>query len=96
MLYDDDDRDAAEALRESPVAKAQRSPAALAKSATGRTADGLPVHSFQSLLADLATLTRNTILTAIAPNQPFTILTRPTSIQQKAFDLLDLRITCTQ
>ena len=96
MLYDDNDRDAAEALRESPVAKAQRSAAALAKSATGRAADGLPVHSFQSLLADLATLTRNTILTAIAPNQPFTILTRPTPIQQKAFDLLDLRITCTQ
>ena len=45
MLYDDDDRAAAEALRESPVAKAQRSPAALAKSATGRTADGVPVHS---------------------------------------------------
>ena len=96
MLYDDDDKEAAEALRESPVAKAQRSAAALAKSATGRAADGLPVHSFQSLLADLATLTRNTILTAIAPNQPFTILTRPTPIQQKAFDLLDLRITCTQ
>jgi hypothetical protein len=96
MLYDDDDRDAAEALRESPVAKAQRSPAALAKSATGRAANGLPVHSFQSLLADLATLTRNTIVTAITPNQPFTILTRPTPIQQKAFDLLDLRIACTQ
>jgi hypothetical protein len=96
MLYDDDDKEAAEALRESPVAKAQRSPAALAKSATGRTADGAPVHSFQSLLADLATLARNTIVTAIAPHQPFTILTRPTPIQQKAFDLLDLRIACTQ
>src|SRR5271157_147037 len=59
MLYDDDDREAAEALRESPVAKAQRSPAALAKSATGRTADGAPVHSFQTLVADLATLARN-------------------------------------
>src|SRR5271169_5308654 len=96
MLYDDDDRDAAEALRDSPVAKAQRSPAALAKSATGRAADGLPVHSFQSLLADLATLARNIVVTAIAPHQPFTILTRPTPIQQKAFDLLDLRIACTQ
>jgi hypothetical protein len=70
MLYDDDDKDAAEALPESPVAKAQRSPAALAKSATGRTADGAPVHTFQSLLADLATLARNTVVTAIAPNQP--------------------------
>jgi len=96
MLYDDDDKPAAEAARESPVAKAQRSPAALAKSATGRTPDGAPVHSFQSLLADLATLARNTIVTAIAPFRPLTILTRPTPIQQKAFDLLAIPIACTQ
>ena len=96
MLYDDDDKDAAEALRSSPVAKAERSPAALAKRATGRTEDGAPVHSFQSLLADLATLARNTIVTAIAPNQPFTVMTRPTPIQQKAFDLLDISLACTQ
>ena len=96
MLYDDEDREAAEALRDSPVAKAQRSPAALAKSATGRTADGVPVHSFRSLLADLATLCRNTVVTAIAPNRPFTLLTRPTPIQQKAFDLLAIPITRTQ
>ena len=96
MLYEDDDKEAAEALRESPVAKAQRSPAALAKSATGRTADGAPVHSFQTLLADLATLARNTVVTANAPDRPFTILTRPTPIQQKAFDLLGFPIACTQ
>jgi hypothetical protein len=96
MLYDDDDKPAAEAARQSPVAKAQRSPAALAKSATGRTPDGAPVHSFQSLLADLATLARNTIVTAIAPFRPLTILTRPTPIQQKAFDLLAIPIACTQ
>jgi hypothetical protein len=96
MLYDDDDKDAAEALRGSPVAKAERSPAALAKRATGRTVDGAPVHSFQSLLADLATLARNTIVTAIAPNRPFTVMTRPTPIQQKAFDLLDVSLACTQ
>jgi len=96
MLYEDDDKTAAEALRESPVAKAQRSPAALAKSATGQAADGAPVHSFQSLLADLATLARNTVTTANAPDRPFTVLTRPTPIQQKAFDLLGLPIPCTQ
>ena len=96
MLYDDDDPEAAEAMRDSPVAKAQRSPSALAKSATGRTQDGLPVHSFQTLLADLATLTRNTIVTAIAPNHPFTVLTRPTPVQQKAFDLLGFPLACTQ
>ena len=95
MLYDDD-KAAAEAARASPVAKAQRSPAALSKSATGRAADGAPVHSFHSLLADLATLARNTVTTAIAPNRPCTVLTRPTPIQQKAFDLLRFPIACTQ
>jgi len=96
MLYDDADKDAAEALRETVVAKAQRSPAAVAKQTKGRTDDGLPVHSFQSLIADLMTLTRNTVVTALAPDQPLHIITRPTQIQQKAFDLLGVPISCTQ
>src|SRR5712671_3834982 len=45
MLYDDTDKDAAEALRASVVAKAERSPAAVAKQTTGRTEDGLPVQA---------------------------------------------------
>jgi hypothetical protein len=93
MLYDDTDKDAAEALRTSVVAKAERSPAALAKQTTGRTEDGLPVHSFRTLIADLATLTRNTLVTAIAPEQPFTLTARPTPLQQKARDLLALART---
>jgi hypothetical protein len=88
MLFDDTDKDVAEAIRASVVAQAQRSPAAVAKQTTGLTEDGLPVHSFHSLLADLATVVRNTITTAIAPNYPLTVLTRPTPIQQKAFALL--------
>ena len=96
MLYDDTDKEAAEALRNSVVAKAQRSPAAVAKRTKGRTEDGLPVHSFQTLIADLMTLTRNTLVTAIAPDNPFNITTRPTPIQQKAFDLLGVPIACTQ
>jgi len=88
MLFDDTDRAEAEAQRRSVVAQAQRSKAAIRKQTTGLTADGLPVHSFRSLLADLATLARNTIVTAITPNYPLTVLTRPTPIQQKAFDLL--------
>src|SRR6201981_149315 len=67
MLYDDTDNDAGEAQRSSIVAKAERSPAAVTKQTTGRTEDGLPVHSFRTLLDDLATLTRNTLVTAIAP-----------------------------
>src|SRR5215469_7863195 len=64
MLFDDTDKEAAEALRDSVVAQAQRSPAAVTKQTTGQTEDGLPVHSFRSLLADLATLVRNTVVTA--------------------------------
>ena len=92
MLYDDTDQEAAEALRASPVAKAQRSPSAVTKQTTGCTPDGLPVHSFHSLIADLATLARNTVTTALAPNLPFSLATRPTPIQQKAFDLLGLAV----
>jgi hypothetical protein len=72
------------------VAQAQRSKAAVSKQTTGVTPDGLPVHSFRSLLADLATLARNTITTAITPLYPLTVLTQPTPIQQKAFNLLGL------
>ena len=94
MLFDDTDKETAEALRKSVVAQAQRSPAAVKKQTTGLTEDGLPVHSFRSLLADLATLARNTITTAITPHYPLTVLTRPTQIQQKAFDLLSIK--CSQ
>jgi hypothetical protein len=93
MLYDDTDKDAAEAQRSSIVAKAERSPAAVTKQTTGRTEDGLPVHSFRTLLDDLATLTRNTLVTAIAPEQPFTLIARPTPVQQRARDLLGLSRT---
>src|SRR3954449_4179737 len=94
MLFDDTDKNAAAALRTSVVAQAQRSPLAVNKQTTGRTEDGLPVHSFRTLLADLATLARNTITTAIAPLYPLTVLTRPTPVQRKALDLLG--IECSQ
>ena len=93
MLYDDTDKDASEAQRSSIVAKAERSPAAVTKQTTGRTEDGLPVHSFRTLLDDLATLTRNTLVTAIAPEQPFTLIARPTPVQQRARNLLGLSRT---
>ena len=89
MLFDDHDRAAGEALRPSPVAKAQPSPAARRKAKTKRTEDGLPVHSFRTLLADLATLTRNLAKLAGAP---VTVLfAKPTPIQQRAFDLLGVK-----
>ena len=96
MLYDDDDREAAAAERPSIVAKAARSPAAQAKQTHGLTDDGLAVHSFASLLADLATLTRNEVVTAAAPDIALTLYARPTAIQQKAFDLLAIDPARTQ
>lgn len=88
MLYDETDPEAAAAARISIVGKAERSPAAKAKEATGRTADGLPVHSLRTLLADLSTYSRIEATTALNPNYVFTIYTRPTPTQQRAFDLL--------
>ena len=88
MLYEDNEKEAVLAERSSPVAKAPRSDKARAKEATHRTADGLPVHSFQSLIADLGTLCLNTVLTAASPDYQITIATRPTPIQAKAFELL--------
>jgi len=61
ILFDDHDKQAADAARASIVAKAARSEAAKRKVNAKRTDDDLPVHSFQSLIADLATFTRNTM-----------------------------------
>jgi len=90
ILFDDHDRVAAEASRASPVAKAQTSPAAKRKAATKRTDDDQPVHSFRTLLADLATIARNVVQFANA--NEVTLVTRPTKIQQRALDLLDVKI----
>ncbi len=56
--------------RSSPVEPARRSRAAIAKANSRRTADGFPVHSFQTLLADLAALTRNQRYACTAPAAP--------------------------
>jgi hypothetical protein len=91
MLFDDHDRAAGEALRASPVAKAEPSPAAKRKANKKSTDEGLPVHSFRTLLADVATLTRNTVRCGNAPEMA--LLARPTEIQQRAFDLLGIKLT---
>ena len=88
MLFEDDDPAAGEARRRSVVAPAQRSPRAQAKALTKRTVEGAPVHSFPTLLADLATLTQNRVQ-AKAPGTPaFEMLATPTPLQQRAFELL--------
>jgi hypothetical protein len=61
------------AARPSVVAKAERSKAAQRKARDRCTDDGLPVHSFRSLLADLATVTRNVMAMDGAPEASFVL-----------------------
>jgi hypothetical protein len=91
LLFDDDDPAAAAAARRSIVSPAQRSDKAHRKASTKRTEAGYPVHSFQTLLNDLATLTQNEVI-AKAAQRTFIQLTRPTPVQQKAFDLLGVKL----
>ena len=89
ILFHDHDKPAARAKRTDPVAAAQRSNPALAKASRKRTEDDYPVHSFTSLLADLATICANHIQPA--HNMPsFTMITTPTPLQRRAFELLGL------
>ena len=90
ILFDDDDKEAAEALRDSIVAPAQRSPKAKQKDLTKRTEDDFPVHSFRTLLEDLKTLCKNRVRTSGESSCNFHILTQPTEVQQRAFKLLDV------
>lgn len=90
MLFDDDDKDAAARRRSSPVAKARRSAKAERKALTKLTAEGQPVHSFRTLLGDLATLVINRIQPKDGSTAAFDILTKPTPLQQRAFDLLNV------
>ena len=88
LLFTDDDKPAARAARQSPVAPAARSQRALAKAAAKRTDDELPVHSSASLLADLATICLNTIAPADPDLPGFRLVTTPTPLQRRALDLL--------
>ena len=90
ILFDDEDKELAEAVRESIVAPAERSPKAKRKDLTKRTQDDTPVHSFRTLLQDLKTLCKNRIRTQSERSCEFYMLTQPTDVQQRALKLLDL------
>src|SRR5580704_1252988 len=92
ILFDDHDKAAAEAARSSIVAKAKRSKAADRKALTKRTDDGLPVHSFRSLLGDLATVTQNTMAMVGQPDATFVLYPQLTPVQARAFQLLDVAV----
>jgi hypothetical protein len=74
-----------------PVAPAQRSPTAKAKAGSAHTPDGHPAHSFSDLLAELGTLCRNQVRIGHREHT-YTRLTKPTDLQARAFELLDLKL----
>ncbi len=88
LLFQDHDRPAAAEQRASVVAKAEVSPAAKRKKARRKTDDDLPVHSFRTLLEDLATATRTRLRIG---EHTVTKLTLLTPLQERAFQLLEVR-----
>jgi len=81
--------------RDDPVAPAHRSAPATTKTTRKSTTDAqLPTRSYQSLLAHLATLTRNDL--RYGHNGPIVpTLSAPTDTQRRAFDLLNATIPLT-
>jgi transposase len=71
-----------------PVTKASRSAQATRKAQTKRTTTGEIAHSYKSLLAELATLTRNTIRLPRTP-ATFDKLAQPNPTQARALDLAE-------
>lgn len=92
LLFDDDDKPSAAELRTSIVAPAKVSPKAQQKAHTQRTEAGFPLHSFQTLLADLATITKNRIQPKLQGAAPFDQITRPSALQRQAFKLLGVNV----
>ncbi len=85
LLY----RDEAPPARSDPVLPPGRSDGALAKEQVHRTPEGFPVHSFGTLLAELATLTRNRVVPAGSDERAaFELLAEPTPLQARAFELI--------
>ena len=91
LLFEDDDRPAAEAWRNTPVEKARVSPSAKRKADTKQTPDGLPVHSFETLLDDLSSVVLNIVRMPEHPESKLALVTQLTPLQARAFDLLEVK-----
>jgi transposase len=90
LLFADEELEEDRGQRD-PVKPAQCSDSAQAKKKTRRNADGREVHSFRTLLAELATLCRNTCtVKSEEASSSFTQLTDPSPLQAEALRLLDV------
>jgi transposase len=93
LLFAEEQKEVAEALRTSVVAPAQRSPATQRKVRRKRADEGYPLHSFPGLLQNLGTIVRNTMRTTSPSGHvtEFPLVTELTPLQQEAFRLLGVR-----
>ena len=89
LMFADEDQ-TAKSMRD-PVAPAVRSDSAIKKVCSLRLQDGSPVHSFQTLMAQLQTIVRNTCRTpgGAADAPTFEIITTPNHTQKRALDLIN-------
>jgi Transposase DDE domain len=92
VLFDDHNKGAGEKLRASIVAPAQKSPQAGKKALSKRTEDGAPVHSFQTLLKDLATIAKNRVQPKMPGAVAFDVITTPTAYQQRVLHMLGVQL----
>ena len=89
LLFDDEQLSGDRATRD-PVAPAKASASAQRKKIKRMSPEGWPVHSFETLLAELATLCHNrSRIKGDSNSMPFDHLTQPTPLQQRAFQLLE-------
>jgi len=90
LLYADEEL-AEDRVERDPVKPARPSESAQAKKRTHETGNGLPVHSFGSLLAHLATRVRNTHQVLSEPaGATFQQVTEPDAVQAEALRLLNV------
>ena len=90
LLFTDEHKEEANRSRNTPVGKAEVSDRAKKKHRTKKTEAGLPVHSFKTLLEDLASLGMHQVSMSESTKHVLTTFTEATAIQKKAFELIDV------
>ena len=97
ILFEEEDLEQISSSDLKELLRYQPSQIAKQKAANKRNQENLPVHSFSTLLDDLATITQNKIqINLQGETVEFSKITQPTSLQQKALNLLGISLICTQ
>ncbi|ACK73766.1 conserved hypothetical protein (plasmid) [Gloeothece citriformis PCC 7424] len=97
LLFDDEKVVEESEPNNNVVTSQKRSKKAKAKAARKKTSEKFTVHSFRTLMEDLATIAKNKIQSnCCEASLSFEKITQPTHLQQKALDLLGVSLICTQ